>query len=60
MDYLRLSITEIHDALLKGEVTPLDLVKQAIKKAKEDNNNAFTSVCRNDKSERKIISYFLI
>ncbi len=48
MDYLRLSITEIHEALLKREVTPLDLVKAAIKKAKEDNNNAFEYICEKE------------
>lgn len=48
MDYLRLSITEIHNALLKGEVTPLDLVKEAIRKAKEDDNNAFEYICEKE------------
>ena len=51
MDYLRLSITEMHDALLKGEITPLDLVMQAIKKAKEDNNNAFEYICEKEAVE---------
>ena len=36
MNYLDLTIAEIHEALLKGEVTPLDLTKEAIKRAKEN------------------------
>ena len=51
MDYLRLSITEMHDALLKGEVTPLDLIKEAIRKAKEDSNNAFEYICEKEALE---------
>lgn len=41
MNYLDLTITEIHQALLEGKVTPLELTKEALKRAKEDNNNAF-------------------
>ena len=51
MDYLKLSITDIHNALLKGEVAPLDLVKAAIKKAKEDDNNAFEYICEKEALE---------
>ena len=51
MDYLKLSITDIHNALLKGEITPLDLVKAAIKKAKEDDNNAFEYICEKEALE---------
>ena len=41
MSYLDRSIYEIHQLLLKGKVTPFDLVKEAIEKAKNDDNNAF-------------------
>ena len=41
MDYLQLSITKLHELLVKGTITPLDLVKEAIRKMKADNNNAF-------------------
>ena len=41
MDYLHLSIAKLHELLLKGEIAPLDLVKEAIRKMKADNNNAF-------------------
>ena len=41
MNYLSLSIYEIHKALINKEVTPLDLVKEALEKIKKDTNNAF-------------------
>ena len=41
MSYLDLTITELHTALLEGKVTPLELTKEAIKRAKKDSNNAF-------------------
>ena len=41
MNYLSKSIFEIHSALVKKEVTPLDLVKEALEKIKKDKNNAF-------------------
>ncbi len=41
MNYLNRSLFEIHDAILKGKVTPLELVKDAIERAKNDSNNAF-------------------
>ena len=41
MSYLDLTIREIHEALLSNKVTPLDLAKEAIKRAKVDDNNAF-------------------
>lgn len=41
MSYLDLTIIEMHKALLNNEVTPLDLFKEAIKRAKEDKNNCF-------------------
>ena len=44
MNYLSLNIYEIHKALVNKEVTPLDLVKEALKKIKKDTNNAFEYV----------------
>ena len=44
MNYLSLNIYEIHKALVKKEVTPLDLVKEALDKIKKDTNNAFEYV----------------
>ena len=41
MNYLSLNIYEIHKALVNKEVTPLDLVKEALDKIKRDINNAF-------------------
>ncbi|MFA5442990.1 MAG: amidase family protein [Bacilli bacterium] len=41
MEFLDLTIRELHNELLKKTVTPLDLVKEAILRAKADNNNAF-------------------
>lgn len=41
MSYLDLTISEIHQALLSKKVTPLELTKEAIQRAKEDSNNAF-------------------
>ena len=40
MDYLSKSIFEIHEALVNKEVTPLELVKEALEKIKKDTNNA--------------------
>ena len=48
MDYLSLSISELHSLLVKGEISPLELTKLAIKKAKEDNNNAFEYICEEE------------
>ena len=41
MNYLSKNIYEIHEALVNKEVTPLDLVKEALDKIKNDTNNAF-------------------
>lgn len=40
MDYTTLTIQELHDLYLSGRVTPLQVVEQAIEKAKADTNNA--------------------
>ena len=44
MNYLSKNIYEIHEALVNKEVTPLDLVKEALEKIKKDTNNAFEYV----------------
>ena len=49
---MHLSITQIHDALLQGKVTPLELVKEAIELAKADDNNAFEYICENEAIEK--------
>jgi aspartyl-tRNA(Asn)/glutamyl-tRNA(Gln) amidotransferase subunit A len=41
MEFLDLTIRELHNELVKKTVTPLDLVKEALLRAKADNNNAF-------------------
>ncbi len=51
MNYLDLSISEIHQAYLKGETTPLELTKEAIERAKKDNNNAFERICEQEALE---------
>ena len=50
-DYLSLSIEELHNALLANEITPLELTKLAIKKAKEDTNNAFEYIAEKEALE---------
>lgn len=52
MKYMNLSITKIHEAILKGEVTPLELVKEAIEACKKDDNNAFEYICEKEAIER--------
>lgn len=52
MKYMNLSLTEIHSALIKGEATPLELVKEAIELAKKDTNNAFEYICEKEALER--------
>ena len=41
MEILDRTILEIHEALVKGETTPLELTKEALRRAKADTNNAF-------------------
>ena len=41
MAYLDLTLIELHEAIIDGKVSPLQLVTLAIQRAKEDNNNAF-------------------
>lgn len=44
MNYLSLSLIEIHQALVNKEVTPLELTKQALALIRTDKNNAFEYV----------------
>lgn len=41
MNYLDLSIKELHEALVSKKVTPLELTKEALKRAHENKDNAF-------------------
>lgn len=51
MGYLHLSVTELHNLLVSKKVTPLELTKEAIEKAKQDNNNAFEYICEKEALE---------
>ena len=51
MGYLHLSIHELHDLLVKKEITPLDLTKEAIELAKADTNNTFEYVMEKEAYE---------
>lgn len=44
MEYLNKGLLEIHKALVNGEVTSDELVKESIRKSKENNNNAFVTI----------------
>ena len=45
------SILELHELLVSKKVTPLDLAKDAIELAKQDNNNAFEYIMENEAIE---------
>ena len=45
---LDLTIAEIHEALLEGKVTPLDLTKEALRRCKENKDNAFEMIIEED------------
>ncbi|MCH4277376.1 MAG: aspartyl/glutamyl-tRNA amidotransferase subunit A [Bacilli bacterium] len=44
MNYLDLSLKELHEALVAKKVTPLELTKEALKRAHEDKDNAFEKI----------------
>lgn len=48
MNYLDLTIEEIHKALLEKKVTPLELTKEALKRAKANKDNAFELIVEED------------
>lgn len=52
MGYLRKSIREIHDALMSGLVTPEELVREALTKAHDNNDNAFEYFCDKEAYEQ--------
>ena len=52
MNYLAKSIKELHELILKGEVTPLELVKEALRLAKSDSNNAFEYIAEKEALEQ--------
>ncbi len=51
MDFLSLDIVSLHQVILEGKITPLELVKQSLKKAKNDQNNAFEYICEKEALE---------
>ncbi len=51
MDYRKLSITELHNALVNGNITPLELTKAAIEEAKKDTNVSFEYICEKEAIE---------
>ena len=51
MSYLDLTILDMHKALLEGKVTPLELVQESLKRAKEDTNNSFEYICEKEALE---------
>ncbi len=54
MHILDLTIKEIHQALVEGKTTPLELTKEALKRAKENNDNAFETL--NEEEALKLAS----
>ncbi len=46
--YLDKTIVELHDLLIKKEVTPYQLALEAIENAKKDTNNAFETICEKE------------
>ena len=54
MNYLDLTIEEIHKALLEGKTNPLELTKEAIKRAKENKDNAFEMLIEEDALKKEL------
>ena len=52
MNYLSKSIFEIHQDILKGKISPLELVKESLRLAKSDDNNAFEYICEKEALEK--------
>ena len=48
MSYLDLPIREIHQALMEKKVTPLDLAKESLERAKKDTCNSFERLCEEE------------
>ena len=51
MKYLSMSLSELHAAILKGEISPLELVNSALLMAKNDKNNVFEYICEKEAIE---------
>lgn len=49
--YLDKTIVELHELLVKKEVTPYQLALEAIEQAKKDTNNAFETICEKEALE---------
>lgn len=48
MKYMNLSIEQLHEMLIKNEVTPLELVKESLELSKRDDNNSFEYICEKE------------
>ena len=51
MDYRNLTLLQLHEALFKGEIDPLELTKEVLKNAKADTNNAFEYISEKEALE---------
>ena len=51
MRYINLTIEELHELLVSKQVTPLDLVKEAIEELKKENNNSIETICEKEALE---------
>ncbi|MCQ2802201.1 MAG: aspartyl/glutamyl-tRNA amidotransferase subunit A [Bacilli bacterium] len=51
MNYLSLSLVELHNLIVSGKVTPEQLVKDSLELARKDNNNAFEYICEKEAIE---------
>nr|MCR5491112.1 Asp-tRNA(Asn)/Glu-tRNA(Gln) amidotransferase subunit GatA [Bacilli bacterium] len=51
MSYLDMCIADIHRALVEKIVTPLELAKEALQRAKENKENAFETICEKEALE---------
>ena len=51
MNYLSLSLVELHNLIVSGKVTPEQLVKDSLELAKKDTNNAFEYICEKEAIE---------
>ena len=52
MNCLSKNIFEIHQAIVDGKVTPLELVQESLRLAKKDKNNAFEYICEKEAIEK--------
>ena len=51
MGYMHLSILELHNLIVSGKVSPLELVEEALLLANKDTNNAFEYICEKEAIE---------